>query len=105
MVFLGTPVRDDYQINYNVFEKNAKILNVYDSSDIVQRLGGIDNKGRSLAKQKIEDSVKVKNIKVESPNYGTVLYPFSVLNLKEQLFEDHSNLDTKNVWKQINDKK
>jgi hypothetical protein len=105
MIYLGTPVRDDYPINYKVFDKKAKILNVYDSSDLVQRLGGIDDKGRSLASQKIKDNVKVKNIKVESPNYGTVLYPTSIFNLKEQLLEDHSNLDTKNVWEQINGKK
>ena len=113
MVFLGRPVRNDYQINYNIFDKNAKILNVYDNSDMVQRLGGSDiylsPDGLKIDRIGIGgrtiDNRRVVNIQVESPNYGITLYPTSLFNIKEQLFEDHSNLDTKNVWKQINDKK
>lgn len=60
---------------------------------------------KSFAHQKINNN-NIKNIKIEAPNYGTIIYPTSILNLYEQLINDHSNLDSKDVWKQIgNDKK
>lgn len=103
MTFMGTPVRDDYVIDYSKFVENANIINVYDTSDMVQRIGGFDDFGKTFASQKVDDN-NVKNIKVESPNFGTIIYPTSILNIKEQLLEDHSNLDTKDVWEQFNEK-
>ncbi len=103
VTFMGTPVRSDHSIDYSKFEDNAKIINVYDSSDIVQKLGGFDNEGRSFAVQTIKNN-NLKNIKVETPNTGIIIYPTSILNIYKQLIQDHSNLDSKEVWKQFNDK-
>ncbi|RXJ94478.1 hypothetical protein CRU94_08470 [Arcobacter sp. AHV-9/2010] len=71
--------------------------------DMVQRLGGIDDIQKSFAHQKINNN-NIKNIKVEAPNHGIIIYPTSILNLYEQLINDHSNLDSKDVWKQFNEK-
>jgi len=95
MMFLGTPVRDDYSINYKVLKPNAKILNIYDRSDLVQIHGGYNGEFSPLpilgeygtAKQIINNH-KVKNIKVEAPS-------------TEGLIGDHMSLDSKNVIKQI----
>ncbi len=96
VTFMGTPVRHDHQIDYSKFEDNAKILNVYDSSDIVQKLGGIDIQFESfnvnidkvdLANRKINNK-KVNNTQVESGNHPR---------------SSHSNLDSKEVWDQFND--
>jgi hypothetical protein len=104
--FMGTPVRNDHVIDYNKFEDSSKIQNVYDSSDLVQRLGGTDtpkvdtNKPNVLidvtfgnvdiAKQKINNE-NVENIKVEVPNK----------NFYDEPFGDHSNMDSKEVWEKI----
>jgi hypothetical protein len=108
--FLGTPVRDDYRLNQNAFSDDAQINNVYDSSDVVQRVGGIDTGGNNgsfgLAEQTIDtiQYSQVNNIRVETPNPGTTLNPISVSNVYEQTVGDHTNMDSKEVWEQVNGK-
>lgn len=95
MTFMGTPVRDDYVIDYSKFVENANIINVYDTSDMVQRGGGSDfqfNFGVNIDKIDIADRIitdfKVKNIEVESGSHP---------------IDSHSDLDSKKVWEQFND--
>ncbi len=108
-VMLAGPVRDDYAIDYSKFTKNAKIVNVYDTSDLVQRLGGIDfllfdwskkytliniKSGKiGIADQKIKN-YNVQNIKVEIPSK----------NFYDKFFGNHSKMDSKDVWEQVNGK-
>jgi len=94
VIFMGTPARDDYFIDYSKFGTNAKIINVYDTSDMVQRLGGSDvqkgnyviNFDRIGIADRAIDNPKVNNIEVESGSHPT---------------KSHSDLDTKKVWEQI----
>jgi filamentous hemagglutinin len=95
VIFLGTPVIKDYEIDYSKLGDNAVIRNVYDTSDIVQRAGGSDfqfNFGVNVDKIGIADRImtngKVKNIEVESGNHPV---------------NSHSDLDDKKVWEQFND--
>lgn len=76
-----------------------ELFGVYDTSDVVQRIGGIDaqrldygvNIDRfKFANQKI-NSNKVKNIQVEVPNK----------HFYDEPFGDHSNMDSKDVWDKI----
>ncbi|ASM36878.1 filamentous hemeagglutinin family protein [Campylobacter sputorum bv. faecalis CCUG 20703] len=95
-IMLGTPVRDDYFINYDNFTENANILNVYDSSDVVQVFGGIYNyKSYLLNKYSFGYISKItngaKNIKIETPNN----------HWYDGLIGDHTNMDSKPVWEQI----
>ncbi|ASM40166.1 hypothetical protein CSPB_0955 [Campylobacter sputorum subsp. bovis] len=95
-IMLGTPVRDDYFINYDNFTENANILNVYDSSDIVQVGGKFEFKNYTIniymgdGWHKIDDS-KINNIKIETPNNRWY----------DGLIGDHTNMDSKPVWEQI----
>ena len=95
VTFMGTPVRKDYEIDYSKFGDNAVIRNVYDTSDMVQRLGGSDfqfNFGVNVDKIGIADRLmtndKVEDIEVESGNHPV---------------NSHSDLDDKKIWKQFND--
>lgn len=68
MLFLAAPVRKDYQTNNTALIPEAKLLNVYDRSDMVQApLGGVDNIGLTPkdrenfpAKQTIDNKSKSK---------------------------------------------
>jgi len=105
MVFLGVPVRDDYPINYKVFDKNAKILNVYDSSDAWQKLGGFDLSNFEIGGRRINDP-RVTNIKVEVPNKVNLFNFISPLGagIIDNLSNDHTDMDSAAVWKKINAK-
>jgi hypothetical protein len=98
-------------LDYNKYDKNANIKNVYDSSDIVQRAGGTDTGGNNnrfgLADRMINND-KVKNIQVEVPNKPSI---FSIIPgtaipsmLKDSLLGDHIDMDSKEVWEKINEK-
>jgi hypothetical protein len=109
-MMLAVPHRDDFFLNYDKFEKNANIVNVFDSSDLVQKMGVIEVSNYSislpsfsLGKREI-DNPRVRNIKVEVPNFGTTFYPTSIFNINEQLFQDHSNMDSVEVLNQIKKK-
>ncbi|AXX85313.1 esterase/lipase family protein [Aliarcobacter skirrowii] len=96
VVFMGTPVRKDYPIDYSKFSENSSIKNVYDTSDVVQKLGGSDVQfgvfGVNIDKIGMGDrninNPKVQNIEVESGNHPK---------------NSHSDLDSKKVWEQFND--
>ena len=72
IMYLGTPVRDDYKTNNEVLKKKSKVLNVYDKSDLVQKWGGdqitsffnINLFEMGPTKQIVSDNKKVKNIEV-----------------------------------------
>ncbi|MBY0540555.1 MAG: hemagglutinin repeat-containing protein, partial [Campylobacterales bacterium] len=94
VVFMGTPVRKDYEIDYSKFSENSTIKNIYDTSDVVQILGGIysyksylNNLSSLGYDSRIQDGTK--NIRVESGNHP---------------INSHSDLDSVKVWEQFNDK-
>ena len=105
MVFLGTPVRDDYKLNNKVLSKDSKVLNVYDKSDIWQVLGGTDSDYFGLA-ERIINNPRVNNIKVETPNNINI---YNIINpigsaIFDSLSNDHTEMDNKKVWDEINEK-
>ncbi|QOG12437.1 filamentous hemagglutinin N-terminal domain-containing protein [Arcobacter sp. FWKO B] len=103
IMYLGTPVRNDYVTNNLALTQNASVLNVYDKDDMVQSLfGGIDNYGLKLSdyknfpsKQLIINNSKVQNIQVESPKTSfneSFYYKF---------YGDHIQIDNPEVIQQI----
>ncbi len=109
MMFLASPVRDDYQTNNKALTPEARVLNVSDRSDVVQRLGGkfdIKNKKIGLAKQTIDNNPRVSNIEIEVPNKIGINHIISpaISFTKDALFGDHSDMDSKVALDKIKEK-
>ena len=109
MMFLATPVRDDYSINYKALKPNAKILNIYDRSDMVQSpAGGIDSYYvSSFPSRHVINNTRVENIKIEVPNKLNIwnaIFPIAAY-IKDEFINDHINIDSKEVIDQIRGKK
>ncbi|UFH60180.1 hypothetical protein LN246_04860 [Sulfurovum mangrovi] len=95
-IMMGTPQRDDYFLDKDQFEDGANILNVYDSSDMVQLGGGIHGlKSFLQSRYTFGYSTRLqeggKNMQVEVPNK----------NWYDGAFGDHVNMDSSSVWKEI----
>ena len=112
IMYLGTPVRDDYKTNNEVLKKKSKVLNVYDKSDFIQRFGGdkydasfIHNRFEEVgpSKQIIIDNKRVKNIEVESPNDKNILNKLlpRTKSILDESIEDHRNIDSVEVLNQV----
>lgn len=87
VVFLGTPHRGDHKFYRRAAAANALLMNVYDKSDLVQILGmGLDWASRDLS--------GFSHRAVETPNNSYI--PFYSM-----LIDDHSNLDSKQVWEAL----
>lgn len=87
VVFLGTPHRGSHKFNNGAVAGNAQLLNVYDTSDLIQLLGqGLDGASRDLS--------GFSHRRVETPNNGYI-------PLYTRLVDDHSNLDSKQVWETL----
>lgn len=98
VVLMGTPVRDDHFIDYSKFDENAKIINVYDTSDVVQAIGSINgvksyllNKYTLGLASRVIPNENINNIKIEVPNN----------NWYDGLIGDHVNMDSEAVWEMI----
>jgi len=105
IMYLGTPVRDDYVTNNSVLTEKASVFNVYDKDDLVQQnLGGnqfnfsyINKKLEEIgpAEQIVNDNPRVQNIQVESPKTGfneSFYYKY---------YGDHINIDSSEVIEQV----
>jgi hypothetical protein len=94
IIFLATPVVDNYKLNNNALSLKAEVYNVVDPSDFIQKNGGSDGLFSSKyfeygrAGQYIIDNPIVKNIVVEAPS-------------KEPLVGDHKTMDSVEVLEQI----
>jgi hypothetical protein len=124
-MFIDTPVRSDYILNNNALTSGANVINLYDSSDLVQRMGGngltnfINNTFDTnlnfeigFSGQTINNNPRVQNIEIESPNNtnpnnlmnnvpilsNPALDPYNGYN---EMFGDHSNADSVSVIEQI----
>jgi hypothetical protein len=108
---LATPVREDYTIDYSSFSNDAVIKNVYDSSDLIQKLGGTDtagsNKRFGLADRTINND-RVNNIEIEVTNKPSI---FNVLPgtavpsaIKDSILGDHTEMDNSDTWRKIHEK-
>jgi hypothetical protein len=87
VVFLGVPHRSNHKFNKNAASENAQLLNVYDTSDLVQLGGqGLDGPSRDLS--------GFTHIRVETPNNDYI-------PLYTRFVDDHSNLDSRAVWEAL----
>lgn len=98
LVFLGTPHRDDYQLDYSDLSPNSNRINLYDRGDMVQVSGGglnqfpadrtIDNFNNiSIYQTKpVYVDSYIRGPRIEQQHIGPV--------------ESHKNLDSTNVWNQ-----
>ncbi len=110
MVFLGTPHRKDYQLNYDVLDKNANKINLYDIQDIVQIGGHSDGKNLPMsglkapfignyAQRTLDNFENVEIYQTEKITTHSIKegYSFSY-NQGIGPIDSHLNLDTKSVW-------
>ncbi|WP_369178697.1 DUF637 domain-containing protein [Candidatus Thiodubiliella endoseptemdiera] len=112
-LFLSTPNRDDYKINFDAYKPKARIINASDRSDIIQRLGGIDNIGLTEkdrknfpAKQTIDNNPKVINVEIEVSNkVGIGHFVSPVISLiKDAVYGDHVDTNSKQALDKIQTK-
>jgi len=106
IMYLGTPVRDDYVTNNLALTQNATVFNVYDKDDMVQKSGNnqfsipyvplLEEFGPSG--QIIKNNLRVQNIQVESPK----TYPNESFYYKYK--GDHINIDSSEVINQVSKK-
>ena len=122
IMYLGTPVRDDYKTNNEVLKKKSEVLNVYDKSDFIQKKGGysttkfINNYISDFydyhietefgkAEQLIDNNPRVKNIEVEAPDDINIynILPLTSLGkyIKDEKIQDHRNIDSVEVLNQV----
>ena len=116
IMYLGTPVRDDYKTNNEVLKKKSKVLNVYDKSDLVQKWGGYSyskalndvfnlsiKKQFGKAEQLIDNNPLVTNIEVEAPNDKNILNKLlpRTKSILDESIEDHRNIDSVEVLNQV----
>jgi filamentous hemagglutinin family protein len=118
LVFLGTPHRSDYQLDYTDLATNANKIGIYDMNDGVQPRGGAwaDSYGPYTTAIKIplmaiglthaDRTISgFKNIKVEQ---SEPLRPWEVFATESPYYEprsigpakSHSELDTAPIWNQ-----
>ena len=104
--FLGTPNHEAHNLDYS--KLNNKPVNVYDRSDGVQWIGSILG-GKTFDSRKL-DNDKAINIRVDPPNQFNInllnvsLGTFFLDQVKQEVYDDHTNLDTKEVWNQVQTK-
>ncbi len=110
MMFLASPVRKDYQVNNKVLTPEAKVLNVSDGSDLVQRLGGTDTSGKNpsigFAKQIIGNNSRVTNIEIEVPNKRGINHIINSMSalIKDATYGDHVDMDSKEALDKVQEK-
>ncbi|MFA7028310.1 MAG: DUF726 domain-containing protein [Sulfurovum sp.] len=117
IMYMGTPVIDDYKTANKVLKKDAEVINVYDKTDNVQPKGGNNGSNPLIKKavkgeygdagQTIDDNPRVTNLEVVSP---TIFDTAKVTNdgyevpwIIEQYegYESHINIDSPEVIYQM----
>ncbi len=110
MVFLGTPHRKDYQLNYDVLDENANKINLYDRGDGVQTRGYFDGdiyKGVLRFPKNIRTINNFNNIEIYQtekvtiyPNISLPQHPSFSHEVDKHIgsIRSHSMLDTKKNW-------
>ncbi len=116
VIFLGTPVREDYKVNFNAISPSANILNVYDKNDLVQVGGGTDTvfyvlpiSTPKFANRTIQDT-RVKNVEIET--VGNKMMDFDdvldnslirLINNAIHGVDAHGNVRTAPIWNKFID--
>ncbi len=99
LVFLGTPHRNDYQLDFSDLDKNAHLINVYDKGDwLIQPILGAGLSG-SLASQRLEGAVNIPIKQTDTFTYwnwqtGQII----TTNPSVGWLDSHTNLDSAPVW-------
>jgi hypothetical protein len=99
LVFLGTPHRNDYQLDFSDLGKNAHLINVYDKGDwLIQPILGAGLSG-SLASQRLEGAVIIPIKQTDTFTYwnwqtGQII----TTNPSVGWLDSHTNLDSAPVW-------
>ena len=101
LVFLGTPHRDDYNLDFNDLSINANLINVYDRGDwLIQPILGAGLSG-SKATQTLNGAINVSIEQTETYQYldfktGQIITTNSGIGW----LDSHTNLDSSPVWNQ-----
>ena len=107
LVGLGGPQRNDYRFNFGAFAPDAKLINVYDVNDGVQRLGHIDFSLPEFftqiiskpAQREVDGFINIPIEQTENSNYwnwrsGQIIHNKQTIGW----FDSHVNLDTAPIW-------
>lgn len=95
VVMMGTPQRPDYVFDKTDMAEGGKIINVYDTQDKVQVMGGSEPMGK--AGQQMDGALNISIYQTESVIKS--IGPYSI-QVQEGLgpFDSHTEIDSGKVW-------
>ena len=101
LVFLGTPHRKDYQLDYSDLNSNANLINVYYTGDwLIQPILGVGLSG-SKASQTLPGAINIPVKQTETQTYwnwqtGQTIKTTDGIGW----LDSHTNLDSAPIWNQ-----
>ena len=95
MVLLGTPQRADHQLDWSDTDKNTHIVNLYDTGDRIQIIGGGEPIGPSGRKLNGAKNISIYQTKLTKVEENSREY---YINQHLGPIKSHTNLDSADVW-------